>query len=57
MDQLAAGEVGFITAQIKEVAQAAVGDPGLADGSPNALALSTYRMRSMNHALEPRAAI
>jgi len=43
VDQLAAGEVGFITAQIKEVAQAAVGDTITDEKKPTAEALKGFK--------------
>jgi len=43
VDQLAAGEVGFITAQIKEVAQAAVGDTITDEKRPTAEPLKGFK--------------
>ena len=43
VDQLAAGEVGFITAQIKEVAQAAVGDTITDEKKPTAEPLKGFK--------------
>ena len=43
VDQLSAGEVGFITAQIKEVAQAAVGDTITDEKKPTAEPLKGFK--------------